>query len=240
MRYRVDELAARAGVSVDTVRFYQSRGLLDPPRRSGRVALYGDSHLERLRRIRELKAQGFTLAAIRRLLVGDLDPADRALVAALERRSGGNGLSLAELAERTGVSEALLEALTREGLLVPEDTEAGPRYDPADAALVSEGLKLLQAGLPLSELLALARRHDAAMRAVARSAVDLFVDYVRDPVRAQASSEEDAARALVEAFEAMLPAATSLVANHFRRLLVAAARERIEDLDDGGAAAEAR
>ncbi|MDQ3981976.1 MAG: MerR family DNA-binding transcriptional regulator, partial [Actinomycetota bacterium] len=33
MRYRVDELAARAGVSVDTVRFYQARGLLPQPER---------------------------------------------------------------------------------------------------------------------------------------------------------------------------------------------------------------
>ncbi len=54
MNYRVDQLAARAGVSVDTVRFYQSRGLLPPPRRAGRVVLYADAHLARLRRIRAL------------------------------------------------------------------------------------------------------------------------------------------------------------------------------------------
>ncbi len=40
MRYRVDELAAQCGVSVDTVRFYQAKGLLQPGQREGRVSWY--------------------------------------------------------------------------------------------------------------------------------------------------------------------------------------------------------
>ena len=36
--FRVEELARRADASVDTIRFYQKRGLLMPPRREGRVA----------------------------------------------------------------------------------------------------------------------------------------------------------------------------------------------------------
>ncbi|HUA94587.1 MAG TPA: MerR family transcriptional regulator, partial [Acidimicrobiales bacterium] len=54
-RYRVEELARRSGLSVDTVRFYQKRGLLDPPERQGRIAWYDSSHLERLERIRRLR-----------------------------------------------------------------------------------------------------------------------------------------------------------------------------------------
>ena len=45
MRYRVEELAARARISVDTVRFYQTRGLLSLPEREGRVVFYSDEHL---------------------------------------------------------------------------------------------------------------------------------------------------------------------------------------------------
>ncbi len=52
MAYRVEELAAAGGVSVELLRSYQTKGLLDPPRRDGRVALYDDRHLERLRTIR--------------------------------------------------------------------------------------------------------------------------------------------------------------------------------------------
>ncbi|WP_320776426.1 MerR family transcriptional regulator [Streptomyces sp. CRN 30] len=65
----VDELAARAGVTVRTVRFYGTRGLLPPPvigpRRVGR---YGREHLARLELIEELQQQGMTLAAIERYL----------------------------------------------------------------------------------------------------------------------------------------------------------------------------
>jgi DNA-binding transcriptional MerR regulator len=233
MRYRVDELASRAGVSVDTVRFYQARGLLPQPERAGRVAWYDDSHLDTLQRIRDLKEKGFTLASIGRLLAGDLDAADQALVAALETPPGGTTgadgfLTLDDLAARTGVSPALLQAIEREGLLVPRRTEDGPLYTSDDAAAVTAGLQLLEAGLPLGELLALARDHDAAMRPVAERAVDLFVRFVRDPIRGGAPSEEEAAQRLTEAFAKMLPATGALVGSHFRRLLIAEAQRRLE------------
>ena len=52
--YRVEELAAGAGVSVEALRSYQSKGLLPPPRHEGRVAIYGDQHARRLREILDL------------------------------------------------------------------------------------------------------------------------------------------------------------------------------------------
>jgi DNA-binding transcriptional MerR regulator len=229
VRYRVDDLAARSGVSVDTVRFYQARDLLPPPLREGRIAWYSDEHLDRLRKIRDLKDKGFTLSSIKKLLDGDIDAADEALVAALGEGSGDDApMTLDELAEATGVSPALLEAIEREGLLAPRDQDGGRQYTQADAKAVAAGLELLATGLPLGELLDLARRHDKAMRAVAEHAVELFVRFVRDPIRAQASSEEEAAEKLVESFRRMLPATTSLIAHHFRRVLLAAAQERIE------------
>jgi len=83
MEMRVEQLAARGDVTVDTIRYYQSKGLLDPPRREGRVAWYGDRHLERLARIRSLQGRGFTLATIVRLVSGELDAADEALLGEL-------------------------------------------------------------------------------------------------------------------------------------------------------------
>ena len=70
MEMRVEQLSAQADVSVDTIRYYQSKGLLAPPRREGRIAWYGDEHLERLGRIRSLQQRGFTLATIARLVSG--------------------------------------------------------------------------------------------------------------------------------------------------------------------------
>jgi DNA-binding transcriptional MerR regulator len=65
----IDELAARAGVTVRTVRFYGTRGLLPPPVLGPRrVGHYGRVHLARLALIEELQQQGMTLAAIDRYL----------------------------------------------------------------------------------------------------------------------------------------------------------------------------
>ena len=231
MKFRVDELATRSGVSVDTIRFYQSKGLLHLPERDGRVAWYDDAHLERLRRIRDLKQRGFTLRTIGGFLDKDIDPADEALIAevvAPKSPGGAARLTLAELAERTGVSPALLEAIEREGLLVPERVDGEPRYTEADAGVVAAGLELLGTGLPLSELLALAREHDEAMRDVASKAVEMFLRFVRDPIRATATSDQEAAERLVEAFHKMLPATSSLVSHHFQRVLLAEAEARIE------------
>src|SRR6476469_7876429 len=82
---RVEELARRADVSVDTIRFYQKRRLLPPPERSGRVAWYSGEHLDRLARVRELQGRVLTLALIGRILDGDLDPTDAPLAAAVAR-----------------------------------------------------------------------------------------------------------------------------------------------------------
>src|SRR5688500_9094498 len=66
--YRVEELATEAGVSVEALRSYQSKGLLPPPRHQGRLAIYGDDHVARLREILDLKHQGYSLRMIAHLL----------------------------------------------------------------------------------------------------------------------------------------------------------------------------
>lgn len=231
----MDQLASVAGVSVDTVRFYQSRGLLPAPRREGRVGWYTDDHRVRLDRIRALQAKGLTLATIRRLLTGELDAADEALVTAL---AGGDEsgaeelLTLEDVAERSGIPLPLLQAVEREGLLAP-DTRGG--YTNADVAVAKGGLALLEEGLPLPEVLDLAQRHHEAMLVVADRAVELFDAHVRQPLRASGLPDEEAAARLVAAFQRLLPATAALVAHHFTRTLLAVAQEHIEKV---GVAAE--
>lgn len=237
MRYRVDDLAARAGTSVDTIRFYQARGLLPPPEREGRVAWYTEEHLDRLDRVRALKDNGLTLEAIRRLFAGELDVADAALAAAVAAPAEEDVdelITADELARRTGVSVALLEAIEREGILVPRVREGRSFYTAADAESIAAGVDLLQAGLPLGELLALAREHDRAMRDVAKRAVDMFARFVRDPIRAASETDEEAAARLVDAFNRMLPATIKLVSHHFRRVLLEEAEARIATEGDAG------
>jgi len=65
-------LAKAAGVGVETVRYYQRRGLLPEPARSpGEIRRYSDADLKRLRFIRRAQAAGFTLDQIGELLALD-------------------------------------------------------------------------------------------------------------------------------------------------------------------------
>ena len=74
-RGTLGELAEQSGASARTIRFYIARGLLPPPEGAGRAAAYGPRHLERLKKIRALQAQGLTLAEIAwHLSEGQLEP----------------------------------------------------------------------------------------------------------------------------------------------------------------------
>src|SRR5581483_9076573 len=126
MEYRIEELARTAGVAVDTIRFYQGKGLLFPPRREGRVTWYSDEHVARLRRIRELQQRGFTLTVIRRFLEGELEPSDETL-------------TLDELAARSGVAAPLLLTLGQSGLLVPVESDGEARYPAEDLQAIAAG-----------------------------------------------------------------------------------------------------
>ncbi|MDA8148171.1 MAG: MerR family transcriptional regulator [Actinomycetota bacterium] len=263
MEMRVEELARLAGTSVDTVRYYQTKRLIPPPRRRGRVALYDDHHLERILRVRSLQARGFRLATIARLVAGDLDAADEALVAevsGISRLPGATGaspagppvpatpaaagemLSLADLAARASVPLPLLAAIEAEGLLVPRRMGTRDVYTDEDVAVAGHALTLLEWGIPLPDLLDLARRHHAATEALADDAVRLFSTSVRRVAKARASAREasgahgdevSAAAYLVQAYTELLAAVTALVAHHFTRVLVRTALEHIEDVGSG-------
>ncbi len=98
---RISELARSAGVGVETVRYYQRRGLLDDPRpqHSGARGIrhYGPDEARRLRFIRGAQAAGFTLEEIAELL--SLDAADdRARARAMaNERVAALGEKIAEL-----------------------------------------------------------------------------------------------------------------------------------------------
>lgn len=64
----IGKLAAAGDVGVETVRYYQRRGLLSEPDRTGGMRRYGSDDLSRLRFIRSAQAAGFTLEEIRELL----------------------------------------------------------------------------------------------------------------------------------------------------------------------------
>ncbi|MGN2640008.1 MerR family transcriptional regulator [Nocardia takedensis] len=117
----VEDLAARAGVPTSTVRMYQSKGLLDAPRRAGRTARYDSSHLRRLELVQRLQDRGFSLASITDLLIAR---EQGATVADLLALPGGPedwvpfGLrEIRRMIKVRGLRPALLRRATRLGLV---------------------------------------------------------------------------------------------------------------------------
>src|SRR5256712_14020059 len=228
MEYRIEQLARTAGVAVTPTRFSQARVPLEAPRREGRVTWYGDAHIARLRRIRELQQRGFTLTVIQRFLAGELEPSDEGLVAAVTRPSAPQTLTLAELAERSGVAEPLLASLEQAGLLVPIEGGDQPLYPADDLEAIAAGMKLIAAGVPIGSLIELGKEHAAAVDRTARQAVDPFDHYVRERIQAEGGETEAAERKLLQTFNDLLEASGTLVRHHFERTLLRAAREHIE------------
>lgn len=91
MPLTIGKLAAAGGVGVETIRYYQRRGLMGTPARSGGdgwgggIRRYDAADVRRLRFIRSAQASGFSLDEISELL--DLEQGDdRARVRALARQ----------------------------------------------------------------------------------------------------------------------------------------------------------
>src|SRR5664279_1568376 len=66
--YRIEELARLAGTTTRNIRVYRDRGLLHPPLRVGRIALFNDTHLTRLRLITSLLDRGYNIAHVHEML----------------------------------------------------------------------------------------------------------------------------------------------------------------------------
>lgn len=193
----VDELAARAGVTVRTVRFYSTRGLLPPPVIGPRrVGHYGPDHLSRLALIEELQHQGMTLAAIERYLQQlppDLSAQDlaihRALVASWAPDSAEE-MERAELERRAGrpLGAQDVDRLAAMGVLEPPRTPGGPLS--VDLGLLRLGVELLDVPIAHETILAARTVLLEHTRSAAHELTRLFRDEVWNPYRERESDPE--------------------------------------------------
>ncbi|MEU9924884.1 MerR family transcriptional regulator [Streptomyces griseoluteus] len=180
----IDELAARSGVTVRTVRFYGTRGLLPPPEIGPRrVGRYGREHLARLALIEELRLQGMTLAAIERYisrLPADLTAQDLAVHRAVVSSWAPEAVETvgrAELDRRAGrrLTEEDVRRLTAMDVLAPAEPDGAYRVD---SGLLRLAVQLLD--LPFSQEVILAARATLLdhSRAAARELSSLLRDAV--------------------------------------------------------------
>ncbi|MFB7509210.1 MerR family transcriptional regulator [Streptomyces broussonetiae] len=181
----IDELAARSGVTVRTVRFYGSRGLLPPPVIGPRrVGQYGPEHVARLALIEELQQQGMTLAAIERYLrqlPADLTPHELAIhraVVASWAPEGVDTVSRRELEQRAGRALSAEDVRRLAAMNVVAEAQDGTFR--VDAGLLRLGVQLLDVPLSHEAILAARKVLIEHSRAAARELSQLFRDEVAE------------------------------------------------------------
>lgn len=236
--FTVDELAARAGVSVRTVRFYSTRGLLPPPELGPRrVGRYGPGHLSRLALIEELRGQGMTLAAIERYvdrLPAGLDAHGLAIHRALvsswapgkaERATRG------ELERRAGraLADDDVERLTAMGALTVASDAPGEFL--VDPGLLRLGVELLDVPIARETILAARAVLLEHTRAAAHELTRLFRDDVWEPYRERGEDADDRAAALRSLSEPLRPVVLQALVTAFQRSLTAELRDLAGEAD---------
>jgi len=181
--YRIDELARLAATTVRNVRVYQDRGLLAPPRRDGRVGIYTDAHLARLRLIGQLLKRGYTFANIGEMLAVWERGGDLADVLDLESAIAdpwsdevpayvtAEQLEVPFGAGNTAENRARAVDL---GILEPD----GERYLVPSPRLLSAGAELVAAGLTMPDVLDLAERLRVRVDAVANDMAGTVAGHV--------------------------------------------------------------
>ena len=206
----LQDLTRRVSMSVRTVRFYTSRGLLPPPIRRGRSGYYSAEHLVRLELVRELQQHGFTLSAIEGYLARIPEGASPETIA-LHRTLLApwmpelpETLTRKDLVRRAGreLSDDDLDTLNALGIVYP--VKQG-RFQVAVAHL-SVGVALLDLGLPLSAALAAHEVFTRHGREVAEELTEVFRTQVWPADRDAGMPPEDVRR-LVERFKPMTVAA---------------------------------
>ncbi|MDX6616855.1 MAG: hypothetical protein QOD60_1946 [Solirubrobacterales bacterium] len=212
----IDELARRSGMSVRNIRDHASRGLLPPPEVRQRTGYYGDEHIDRLKVIKELQAEGFNLKGIKRLLEQTGSPAERLLdmkqyVTDFEPSESPQVFTRDELRELFGTApedeEATTEKAVKLGALVPTGDD---RFEAPSPALLDVARDVVSRGIPLPAALEVLDSIVRHCDAVSKRFVNLFLDEVWKPFEA-AGMPEDQWPQVIETIEALRPIAHEAV-----------------------------
>lgn len=230
----IDELAHETGVSSRNIRYYQTRGLLPPPRVRGRSGVYGQQHVDRLALLDELKAEGLNLQAINFLLggSGNVDTEElRGLKRAILDSWGSTepvDIKVKALTKQLqlGDEEAAvyLERAAELNLIELTDDEEVVRVLLPD--ILTAGRELLDMGVGFDralDVLATIRVHAGA---VAAKYVEMFDEAVMAPWDAR-GRPEDEWRDIREAVERLRPIAGDALLAVFNQLIEQAITESL-------------
>lgn len=224
----VDELAARTGMTVRTLRFYASEGLLPPPHRRGRVAYYDAGHRMRLDLVRTLQKHGYTLSAIQRVLdriPENASPAEYAVQSAVLAPwlpEQTEVLDRAGLERRAGrrIEDGQLDYLVSLGALErrPDGTFL------AAPAMLGHAVELMQLPVPPEVLRESAAIIDKHATEVANGLTELFARAIWGPYQRGEIDHEQ----VVAILDRMRPLALQGLLGAFARAADEAAHKRLE------------
>jgi DNA-binding transcriptional MerR regulator len=224
----VDELAARTGMTVRTLRFYASEGLLPAPQRRGRLAYYDARHRMRLELVRTLQEHGYTLSAIQRVLARIPEDATAAEYAVQAAVLAPWLSEQTEEFDRTGLERRIGERIDDEQvehLIALGAVERLPdgrfRTSPA---ILGHAVELMKLPVPPAVLRESARIiHEHAV-AVANGLTDLFARAIWGPYQ-RGEIDHDQVMAILER---MRPLALQGLVGAFARAADEAAHRRLE------------
>jgi DNA-binding transcriptional MerR regulator len=182
--WRIDDFARLAGTTGRNVRLYQTRGLLPPPALDGRVGLYNEDHLRRLRLILTLLERGYPLAAIGELIeawedkrsLGDVLGFEEALAAFDAEPARSYTLEQLQQMFPDDTGEGLLRSIEL-GILVP----TGDGFIAPVPSMLETGAALVAEGIPLSAVLEASAEIQTATTGLADVFVRLFLDTLWQP-----------------------------------------------------------
>lgn len=230
----IDELAHETGVSSRNIRYYQTRGLLPPPRVKGRSGVYGQQHIDRLALLDELKSEGLNLQAISFLLggSGNVDTEElRGLKRAILDSWGSSDpveMQLEDLTDQLELSEeeaaAYFQRAVELELIELTDDEEVVRILLPD--ILTAGRELMRMGVSFDralDVLATIREHAGA---VAEAYVEMFDEAVLAPWDAR-GRPDDEWRDIRESVERLRPIAGDALLAVFNQLIQHAITERL-------------
>ncbi|MGH3175113.1 MAG: MerR family transcriptional regulator, partial [Streptosporangiaceae bacterium] len=189
----IDDLARRVELPVRTIREYHTMRLLPPPERQGRLGLYHDQHVQRLRLIIRLQRRGYSLAGIRDLLGAWESGTDLVTLLGVDQSQAALDetplrLTRAELLQRLpALAEATLGRAGQIGLVRPHGADHFLVRSPALLALVADWV---WTGVPLDHALDLIEVLTGDLDTLAGKLADLIVARIWEPITAAGRAGE--------------------------------------------------
>lgn len=181
--YRIDELARLAETTVRNVRVYQDRGLLAPPRREGRVGIYSEAHLARLRLIGQLLRRGYTFANIGEMFQVWERGGDLSDILGFESAIGdawsdeiADYLTLSDLKELFG--KGVTQKTIKRSLELNVLERDGLRFRVPSPRLLHAGIELVKLGMSVDSVLDIAENLRDKVGGVAEHMVRRVADHI--------------------------------------------------------------